>query len=460
MRAAPVLHSVRRSGSALLPTSFGEFTITVYCDSEGKEHLAILKGDLQGPPPLVRIHSECLTGDVFGSVRCDCGEQLHTALRYISREGRGLLLYLRQEGRGIGLNNKILAYALQDEGMDTVEANLHLGFPADSRSYIHAAAMLKDLGVESVRLATNNPEKVKALQAAGIAVAERVSYAIPPRPENLAYLRTKAAKMGHLFASMAHPQQAPENTSMFKSAGIVTRVRERLQQREGWRGLDGEAYPTVTLSYAQSLDGSIAATPGKPLQLSNPQSQALTHRLRSLHDAVLIGINTLLSDDPKLTVRLVSGKSPQPVVLDGRLRLPLTARLLHPPSVPPIIATTERASGLRERRLQKAGARVVRLPSAQGSVDLRSLLRYLYDQGIRSVMVEGGAEVITAFLTSNLVDQVVITIAPQMVGGLNAIRPSRDRQPAALGALTNVEYETFAGDLAMYAEMAKAAERP
>ena len=191
--------AIYRSGSARLPTAFGEFTVTVYRDRDHKEHLAVRMGEVDGPPPLVRIHSECLTGDVFGSVRCDCGEQLQAALHYISVEGRGLLLYLRQEGRGIGLNNKIRAYALQDQGMDTVEANLHLGFPADVRSYTHAAAMIKDQGVHSVRLATNNPEKVKALEACGIHVVERVRYQIPPRPENYAYLQTKVSKMGHFL---------------------------------------------------------------------------------------------------------------------------------------------------------------------------------------------------------------------------------------------------------------------
>ncbi len=459
---------IHRSGSARLPTAFGEFTVTAYRDRERKEHLAVRMGELSGPPSLVRIHSECLTGDVFGSVRCDCGEQLQAALHYISEEGRGLLLYLRQEGRGIGLNNKIRAYALQDQGMDTVEANLHLGFPADVRSYTHAAAMIKDQGVHSVRLATNNPEKVKALEACGIHIVERVRYQIPPRPENYAYLQTKASKMGHLLNPLPGLERPSDEgftnhtapTVLFETAlepddgGVLSRLRDSLPQAGERR--HPESVPSVTLSYAQSLDGSIAAEPGKPLQLSNPKSQALTHRLRSMHDGVLVGINTLLSDDPRLTVRLVAGKNPQPVVVDSRLRSPLKARLLRPPCVPPIIATTEGASAIREKRLLAAGADVARLPSQpDGLVDLHMLLRHLYELGIRSLMVEGGAGVITNFLACQLVDQMVITIAPQFVGGLSAIQPSL---PKTLGSskLTNVRYESFAGDLVVYAEV----ERP
>ncbi len=460
--------AIHRSGSARLPTAFGEFTVTAYRDQERKEHLAVRMGELSGPPSLVRIHSECLTGDVFGSVRCDCGEQLQAALHYISEEGRGLLLYLRQEGRGIGLNNKIRAYALQDQGMDTVEANLHLGFPADVRSYTHAAAMIKDLGVHSVRLATNNPEKVKALEACGIHVVERVRYQIPPRPENYAYLQTKASKMGHLLNPLPEVERLSVDesftdpaarttlieTSLERDDGVLSRLRDNLRQAGERRGR--EAVPSVTLSYAQSLDGSIAAEPGKPLQLSNAESQALTHRLRSVHDGVLVGINTLLSDDPRLTVRLVAGKNPQPVVVDSLLRSPVGARLLRAPCVPPIIATTERSSAVREKQLLAAGAHVVRLPSQpDGRVDLHMLLRHLYELGIRSLMVEGGAGVITDFLARQLVDQMVITIAPQFVGGLSAVKPSLPKTVGS-GTLTNVQYESFAGDLVVYAEV----ERP
>ena len=152
-----------------------------------------------GKPPLVRLHSECLTGDVFGSLKCDCGPQLKEALRIIGREGRGILLYLRQEGRGIGLANKVRAYALQDRGVDTVDANQRLGFGDDERDYAHAAAMLRALGATEIRLLTNNPAKVGGLEAAGIRVAERVPHQMPANPHNADYLATKRRKSGHLL---------------------------------------------------------------------------------------------------------------------------------------------------------------------------------------------------------------------------------------------------------------------
>jgi GTP cyclohydrolase II len=167
---------------------------------DGQEHVALVVGAFGGKPPLVRLHSECLTGDVFGSLKCDCGPQLRDALKIIGEAGGGVLLYLRQEGRGIGLANKIRAYSLQDRGLDTVDANQRLGFADDERDYGHAAAMLRALGIDRVRLLTNNPAKVKGLEAAGIAVAERVAHQMPANPHNADYLATKRKKSGHLLA--------------------------------------------------------------------------------------------------------------------------------------------------------------------------------------------------------------------------------------------------------------------
>lgn len=191
---------IRREVETALPTDLGDFTIVGYSNSyDQKEHIAIVKGELEGAEEvLVRIHSECMTGDVFHSRRCDCGPQLERALERINEAGRGVVIYMRQEGRGIGLLNKLRAYALQEEGLDTVEANHALGFADDEREYHLAAQMIKDLGIRSVQLMTNNPRKIASLQRCGVDVIRRVSLEIAPKKENEYYLRTKVQKLGHL----------------------------------------------------------------------------------------------------------------------------------------------------------------------------------------------------------------------------------------------------------------------
>jgi len=194
---------VERVATARLPTEYGEFTVHGYRARYGNveaDHVALVMGDVgNGGPVLVRVHSECLTGDVFGSQRCDCGEQMDAALRRIAREGRGVFLYLRQEGRGIGLMNKLRAYALQDQGLDTVEANERLGFKADHREYGIGVQILMDLGVRRARILTNNPQKA-SLSLYGFEVVERVPLEVPARATNRAYLLSKRAKMGHLLS--------------------------------------------------------------------------------------------------------------------------------------------------------------------------------------------------------------------------------------------------------------------
>lgn len=197
--------SVRKVVETRLPTAHGQFTAVGYTNYiDGVEHVALVCGDVAGQQDVpVRVHSECLTGDVFGSLRCDCGEQLHAAMDLISRHGSGVLIYLRgQEGRGIGLMPKLQAYVLQDEGLDTVDANIEQGLPVDTREYSAAAHILKDLGVESVSLISNNPAKIDSVQRYGIDVTARIPVELTPNPENITYLRTKRDRMGHQLDSL------------------------------------------------------------------------------------------------------------------------------------------------------------------------------------------------------------------------------------------------------------------
>ncbi|MBU4524298.1 MAG: bifunctional 3,4-dihydroxy-2-butanone-4-phosphate synthase/GTP cyclohydrolase II [Desulfomicrobium sp.] len=192
---------VRRVAEARMPTCYGEFTIVAYeNDIDSHTHLALIKGEInEETPVLVRVHSECLTGDVFGSMRCDCGSQLQRAMQVVNDEGSGVILYMRQEGRGIGLGNKIKAYHLQDEGRDTVEANIELGFAPDLRDYGLGAQILVDLGVKRMRLLTNNPKKIIGLEGYGLKVVERMPIEIPVCDDNKCYLHTKYSKLGHLL---------------------------------------------------------------------------------------------------------------------------------------------------------------------------------------------------------------------------------------------------------------------
>lgn len=206
---------VHRVAEAKLPTKYGEFTAIAYkSDVDPAEHIALVMGDVAGGQPvLVRVHSECATGDIFGSLRCDCGEQLAIALQLIAKEGRGVLIYMRQEGRGIGFHNKIKAYALQDQGMDTVEANVSLGFAPDLRDYGVGAQIMTDLGIREIRLMTNNPKKVISLAGHGLKVVQTVPIVVKPNPHNRRYLETKQNKMGHMLDIAKTSESCDEKNS-------------------------------------------------------------------------------------------------------------------------------------------------------------------------------------------------------------------------------------------------------
>lgn len=457
--------SVTRMACARIPTDVGEFSLCLYHNNlDGKEHLALLAGDMgDGTNVLVRIHSECFTGDVLGSLRCDCGPQLAAAIDLVAQEGRGVILYLRQEGRGIGLLEKLRAYNLQDVGYDTVDANLLLGHQADLRDYRVAALILRDLGVQSVRLLTNNPDKITGLERAGLPVIERMPIQTGVNAENAYYLETKKRRMRHLLqldnAEAERMTTAPvKNPSNGQISGVpLARVRPEASVQDLLTLPVGRGNrPFVTLSYAQSLDGSITARRGETTAISGPEALRLTHQLRAHHDAILVGIGTVIADDPQLNVRLVRGPDPQPIVVDSRLRFPSWARLLREPGRRPWIVTTELAGRSRQAELEAAGARVVRLPSGpDGLVSLSALLGFLGgdDVGIRSLMVEGGATVISHFLAEHLADRLVLTIAPMLLGGLNAVANLGSLNGQALPRLTKPHYQALGEDVVLFGDL-------
>ncbi|KJE96139.1 riboflavin-specific deaminase/GTP cyclohydrolase II [Capsaspora owczarzaki ATCC 30864] len=509
-----------------IPTDFGSFQLALYSSNkDNKEHCAMIYGDVSTSltnangelePVPVRVHSECFTGEVMGSRRCDCAEQLRKGLQYIANQGRGVVVFLRQEGRGIGLRNKLRAYNLQDQGYDTVDANLLLGRGADERDFTVAALILQDLGISHVRLLTNNPVKIEALVSHGITVHQRVGMA----PEfvsgdNRDYFVTKNRRLRHLIdivdhkgastssdtttnTAMATPEEqaspvnggsperplSPLQVSASSPAVVTTtttttadastvsggNLHNSTSESHGTKHTqdflagaklqrmlrDQAERPYVVLSYAQSLDGCIAAEKGKPLAISGEASLVMTHRLRAEHAGILVGINTVLADNPSLTVRLVSGNNPQPIVLDTHLRFPLTAKLLTATPLKPWIITSLTADASREQRLVELGARVIRVPidPATNSVSLVEALHALYRIGLPSVMVEGGASVIRSFLNhpSHLIDRLVVTIAPVILAGTHSTLDGKPQQPVALPQLRNVKYEQFGRDVVLSAE--------
>ena len=305
-----------------------------------------------------------------------------------------MLLYLRHEGRGIGLFDKIRAYALQDDGLDTVDANVALGLPIDARDWASAAAVLRRLGVRRARVLTNNPSKIDGLRRNGIEVVERVPLESGANPVSLPYLRTKQRRMGHLLEALDRPR---------------TRARAGAQR--------------ITVHYAQTIDGRIASRTGDARWVSGDASLRLAHELRATHDAVLVGIGTVLTDDPLLTVRLVEGPSPVRIVVDSTLRIPATAQVLRDRHARTIVATTDAASATSIARVRSAGGEVVRVQAtADGNVELRALFERLHGEGIDSVLVEGGRGMITSVLRDGLVDRLMVCIAPKVLGaGIDAV---------------------------------------
>ncbi len=392
----------REEARVTLPTPYGVFEARAF-DCSGYTYLALILGGVgDGRHVLARVHSECLTGDALGSLRCDCGIQLRESLQAIAAEGRGVLVYATgHEGRGIGLVNKLRAYVEQEQGIDTVDANLHLGLPVDARDYSAAASVLAAVGVESVILMTNNPRKVDALRRFGIPVVAVRAVPVAPHARNVSYLRTKQRRLGHQAAVGDAPRGvAVRPPDVGELLGPIRRRSTR---------------PYVILKYAQSLDGRIATASGDSKWISSAAEREVSHALRARCDAILIGVGTVLNDDPQLTVRLVAGASPLRVILDSTLRIPLDAQVLDG-TAPTTVVTTDKADPVKVAalRARNVGVRVV--SSGSEGTDVSAALRVLAESGIGSVLVEGGARVITSLLSARLVDRVIVGVAPLVLG--------------------------------------------
>jgi GTP cyclohydrolase II len=394
---------VREVARVVLPTQFGEFQARAFEVSCGLIYLALVKGDVASAAGvLTRVHSECLTGDVLGSLRCDCGVQLRLALRRIAIEERGLLLYVTgHEGRGVGLVNKLRAYIEQDGGVDTLDANVRLGLPIDGRRYDDTAAVLHAVGVGSVRLLTNNPEKVRGLREAGITVERMEPLQTAAHHRNVGYLRTKKRRLNHVAPAGEALGTAPSAPP--DAIGLLGDVQPRADR------------PYLVVKYAQSLDGRIATITGDSKWISGEEQRSVSHALRAACDSVMVGVGTVLRDDPRLTVRLVPGASPLRVVLDSTLRIPSTALVLDGDPVT-VVFTTDRAAHSDRERLRALGVSVRTVPGSSAGVDLPATLRVLRELGVRTLLVEGGATMITSLLGDRLVDRLIVGTAPTILG--------------------------------------------
>jgi 3,4-dihydroxy 2-butanone 4-phosphate synthase/GTP cyclohydrolase II len=418
----------------VLPTDVGPFDLYAYIDPEtGAEHVAMVMGELDsGEPPLVRVHSECLTGDALGSHRCDCGDQLLAAQRAIAREGRGAVVYLRgHEGRGIGLTAKLQAYALQDGGLDTVDANLALGLPADVRSYRPAAEILRDLGVHTIRLMSSNPAKEEQLRAHGVDVVERVSVPVPSRPENVRYLEAKRLRMGHVAAPSDADDVWRELTEGRLPTGAADPAASELVDRYG--PLVAAGHRLVLAQLGQSLDGFIAARTGDAVFVTGEKDREHLHRLRALVDAVVVGVRTVVTDDCRLTVRAVEGRSPVRVVLDPSARAPRGAALMQDGAAPVLWCV---AAGTPAPEPPAPHVSGVQLPLSDGRFPPAAVLGALAERGLARVLVEGGGRTVSEFLAARVLDRIFVTTAPLLVGdGVPGLRfDGTDRLSDALRA--------------------------
>jgi GTP cyclohydrolase II len=434
-----------------LPTPYGRFEARAFACPSGFVYLALALGDIDGPegdPVLTRLHSECLTGDALGSLRCDCGLQLRTAMRTIAAAGRGVLVYATgQEGRGIGLVNKLRTYIEQDLGADTIDANLRLGFEVDGRDYSEAGRVLGAMGIRRVMLLTNNPDKVRGMTEAGVDVVSVESLATSPHTRNLGYLRTKERRLGHRRPTgevLVAGRHANPPVDASRLIGPVAAPSDR---------------PFVVLKFAQTIDGRIATSTGDARWISGEAERRVSHALRASCDAVLVGAGTVLQDDPQLTVRMVPGASPLRVVLDSTLRTSLDAKVFGDDAAT-IVLTTDRSAPERRRRLAQRNIAVRVLPTGPYGVDLEAALAALRSDGVETLLVEGGGRVITSMLEAGVVDRLIVGVAPKIIGqGIDAVGPLGVTRVTDGVQLTNRAVHLVGDDVLLCWDLVRADDR-
>ena len=426
-----------------LPTPYGHFDAHAFEQASGHVYLALVYGDVvDADDVLVRVHSECLTGDALGSLRCDCGVQLRQSLRMIAASGQGVLIYATgHEGRGIGLMNKLRAYMAQEDGADTVDANHLLGLPADARDYGAAGAVVNALGIRSIRLLTNNPAKATGLREHGITINEVVGLPTVAHRRNADYLSTKSTRMGHV-----RPNGVAIDSTVaddIDPSALIGDVRARAER------------PGLVVKLAQSLDGRIATTVGDSKWISGEPERRVSHALRAACDAVLVGADTVITDDPLLTVREVPGASPIRVVLDSRLRVPAESRLFVDDGSTLVLTTVASDPEARDA-LRRAGAGVEVVGERDGRVDLVAGLARLRELGMEVVLVEGGATLVTALLAAGLVDRLVVSVAPIVLGsGVESVGDLGIQRVADAVALTNRTVVTVGDDIIVAGDVAR-----
>lgn len=372
-----------------LPTAFGSFRFRVYKNKASEEVMAITTRDLdlQEHVP-VRVHSSCFTAEVIASLKCDCKQQLDFALNYIAEHG-GVVIYLPQEGRGIGLSNKIRAYALQEDGHDTIEANHLLGLPIDNRQYNDAASVLNDLGIKSLQLITNNPDKIKAMSDLGFPVHHRIPVPTASNLHSHSYLETKRERMGHMLNTQENNRNG--HLSFITKSHVGTAKR-----------------PFVHVNFAISKNGTMDTQLGQPADISCEKDWQRVHELRERYSAVVVGAQTWIKDKPQLTVRQERlGRTPQNqpdrVIFSGR-----TECYCNPD---PFLASVRRTFIIGANQTSKSDNIHIDSSNWKLSAPLEALLGY----GVDTLLIEGGMTLLKSFINQNVVDRFTIYIATSTV---------------------------------------------